>query len=72
VFKGVDKETKKDVAIKKIKMDSKDEGIPSTAIREISILKHLEFPNILKINEFILTKNELYMIFDYEESDLKR
>lgn len=72
MFKGVDKETKKDVAIKKIKMDSKDEGIPSTAIREISILKHLEFPNILKINEFILTKNELYMIFDYEESDLKR
>jgi len=59
VFKGVDKDTKKDVAIKKIKMDSKDEGIPSTAIREISILKHLEFPNILKINEFILTKNEL-------------
>lgn len=72
MFKGVDKETKKDVAIKKVKMDSKDEGIPSTAIREISILKHLEFPNILKINEFILTKNELYMIFDYEESDLKR
>jgi serine/threonine protein kinase len=59
VFKGIEKDTKKDVAIKKIKMDSKDEGIPSTAIREISILKHLEFPNILKINEYILTKNEL-------------
>jgi serine/threonine protein kinase len=72
VFKGIEKDTKKDVAIKKIKMDSKDEGIPSTAIREISILKHLEFPNILKINEYILTKNELYMIFDFEESDLKR
>jgi len=51
VFKGIEKDSKKDVAIKKIKMDSKDEGIPSTAIREISILKHLEFPNILKINE---------------------
>lgn len=72
MFKGIEKDTKKDVAIKKIKMDSKDEGIPSTAIREISILKHLEFPNILKINEYILTKNELYMIFDFEESDLKR
>lgn len=59
MFKGIEKDTKKDVAIKKIKMDSKDEGIPSTAIREISILKHLEFPNILKINEYILTKNEL-------------
>jgi len=59
VFKGIEKDTKKDVAIKKIKMESKDEGIPSTAIREISILKHLEFPNILKMNDFILTKNEL-------------
>jgi len=59
VFKGIEKDTKKDVAIKKIKMESKDEGIPSTAIREISILKHLEFPNILKMNNFILTKSEL-------------
>jgi serine/threonine protein kinase len=59
VFKGIEKDTKKDVAIKKIKMESKDEGIPSTAIREISILKHLEFPNILKMNDFILTKSEL-------------
>jgi len=59
VFKGIEKDTKKDVAIKKIKMESKDEGIPSTAIREISILKHLEFPNILKMNDYILTKSEL-------------
>jgi len=40
-------------------MESKEEGIPSTAIRELSILKHLDFPNILKINEFYLTKTEL-------------
>jgi len=53
-------------------MESKEEGIPSTAIRELSILKHLDFPNILKINEFYLTKSELYMVFDMEDSDLKK
>jgi serine/threonine protein kinase len=41
-------ETKKnlDVAIKKIKLE--EEGIPTTAIREIAILKELEHPHIVK------------------------
>jgi len=52
VFKCVEKATNKAVAIKKIKMDAKDEGIPSTAIRELSILKHLDFPNITRVNEY--------------------
>jgi len=39
------------VAIKKIKIDSRDEGIPSTAIRELSILKHLSFSNIVAVNK---------------------
>lgn len=55
----MDKTTNKPVAIKKIKMDSKDEGIPSTAIRELSILKHLDFPNIAAVSEYYLSKNEL-------------
>jgi len=52
VFLSSERQTNKKVAIKKIKMDSKDEGIPSTAIRELSILKHLDFPNILKVNDY--------------------
>lgn len=51
VIKTYNKETRKMVAIKKIKIDQKDEGIPSTAIRELSILKHCNFPNILPLNE---------------------
>ena len=35
-------------ALKKIKLQSEDEGIPSTAIREISLLKELNHPNIVK------------------------
>jgi cyclin-dependent kinase len=29
------------VALKKIKLENEDEGVPSTAMREISILKEL-------------------------------
>ncbi len=40
--------TKEIVALKKIKLDNDDEGVPSTAMREISILKGLNHPNIIK------------------------
>jgi len=36
------------VAIKKIKLDVESEGVPSTTLREISILKKMVHPNIVK------------------------
>ncbi len=36
-------------AIKKIRLEDEDEGIPSTALREISALKQLDHPNIVKL-----------------------
>lgn len=47
VYKGRNLTTGKLVAIKKIRMEVQDEGIPSTAIREISLLKELVHPNIV-------------------------
>lgn len=35
------------VAIKKIRLENEDEGMPSTAMREIAILKELNHPNIV-------------------------
>eukprot|EP00501_MAST-03F_sp_TOSAG23-6_P000677 GSMAST32.ASY1.ANO1.704.1 assembled CDS len=34
------------VALKKIRLEVEDEGVPSTALREISVLKTLEHPNV--------------------------
>lgn len=36
------------VALKKIKLENEDEGVPSTAIREISLLKELNHANIVR------------------------
>ena len=48
VASAIDKETGKQVAIKKIKMSKKNEGLPVSSLREIAILKHLSHPNIVK------------------------
>lgn len=48
VYKAQKKNTNEIVAIKKIKLDVDSEGIPSTALREISILKKMVHPNIVK------------------------
>ena len=36
------------VAIKIIKITPEDEGLPSTTLREITILKNLNHPNVVK------------------------
>jgi serine/threonine protein kinase len=38
VYKAKDKLTDEIVALKKIRLENTDEGVPSTAIREISLL----------------------------------
>ena len=38
------------MALKKIRLEKEDDGVPSTAIREISLLKGLKHPNIVEYN----------------------
>jgi len=44
VYKARDRVTGEIVALKKIRLEAEDEGIPSTAIREISLLKEFSIP----------------------------
>lgn len=48
VYKARDVGTNQIVALKKIRLEAEDEGVPSTAIREISLLKELKDDNIVK------------------------
>ncbi|CAD2095808.1 cdc2-related kinase 2, putative [Plasmodium vinckei lentum] len=59
-------------ALKKIRLEKEDEGIPSTAIREISILKELRHSNIVKLYDVIHAKKRLILVFEHLDQDLKK
>lgn len=48
VYKAKDLTTNQVVALKKIRLEAEDEGVPSTAIREISLLKELKDENVVR------------------------
>lgn len=54
VYKGRNKKTGRLVAMKKIRLELEDEGVPSTAIREISLLKELRHPNIVSLQDVLM------------------
>ncbi|KAF2747627.1 Pkinase-domain-containing protein [Sporormia fimetaria CBS 119925] len=71
VFKGRNRQTGELVALKEIHLDS-EEGTPSTAIREISLMKELKHENIVLLHDVIHTENKLMLVFEYMDRDLKR
>ena len=48
VYKARDKISGHIIALKRIRLEVEDEGIPSTTIREISLLRELRHPNIVR------------------------
>ena len=63
------------VAIKEIKIDHCDDGIPSTAIREIAVLQELrDNPWIVNLKEIIpcCETNRLFLVFEYFNQDMKK
>ncbi|CAO1618148.1 unnamed protein product [Parajaminaea phylloscopi] len=60
------------VALKKIRLEAEDEGVPSTAIREISLLKELKNENIVRLYDIIHQESKLYLVFEFLDSDLKK
>ena len=48
VYKAKHKVTGEIVALKKIRLEKEDDGVPSTAIREISLLKNIKHPNVVE------------------------
>ena len=61
------------VALKKIRLEAEDEGVPSTAIREISLMKEMQDPAVLRLLNIVHADgHKLYLVFEFMDLDLKK
>lgn len=72
VYRSRNKETNQIVALKKIRLEAEDEGVPSTAIREISLLKEMNDDNVVRLLDITHNDTKLYLVMEFLDSDLKR
>jgi len=72
VYKAKDRTTGATIALKKIRLlDAEEEGVPSTTLREISLLKELShYPHIVRLMDVIHKNFKLYLVFEFLEQDL--
>ncbi|KAK4988018.1 negative regulator of the PHO system [Elasticomyces elasticus] len=71
VYKGRNRQTGEFVALKEIHLDA-EEGTPSTAIREISLMKELKHDCIVSLHDVVHTENKLMLVFEFMDKDLKK
>lgn len=45
--------------------------MPSTAIREITVLKELDHPHIVRLYDVVHADRKIYLVFEYLNQDLK-
>lgn len=71
VYEGEDRSSGKIVALKQVTFNDAGEGVPSTTLREVAILKSLVHPNIVRLEDVVQLANKVYLVFELLESDLK-
>lgn len=74
VYKAIDVSNGRTIALKKMRLlEAEDEGVPATALREVSLLKELSnCPNIVSLLDVVHSNSTLYLVFEYLDQDLKR
>eukprot|EP00494_Astrolonche_serrata_P034109 UN34378 len=72
VYKAMDKQRQEHVALKMIELNNEEEGMPSTALREIAILTQLQHPNIVKLYDVVHHNKRLVIALEFCDLDLKQ
>jgi len=78
VYKAIQRRTKRAVAMKRMPMDTDEEGLPSTFLREIALLKVLRHPHVVELLDiFVINPSanhncKIVLIFEFLDCDLKK
>ena len=72
VSKAIDTTTQNIVAIKEINVESENEGIPITTLREIILLKGIKHKNVVDLLDTIVDQNnnKIYLVLEFMDCDL--
>ena len=52
------------VALKQMRLDAPDEGVPVTTLREVALLKDLKHENIVRLREVVPQPPRLFLVFE--------
>lgn len=75
VYKACDRRDYSTVALKKVKLNNHntdEDGVPSSSLREIGLLKDLKHPNVLRLLDVQICDSNLYLVFEHLDLDLKK
>lgn len=72
VFRAVDNRTQETVALKRIQIEQEEDGITSSTVREIAVLKALNHINVIHIRDVIQDDSKIILILEFMDRDLKK
>ena len=72
VYRGRDKISQEIVALKKVRMENEQWGLPISSMREINLLLNLRHENIVELREIAVGKSlrSMFLVMTYCEQDL--
>ncbi|KAG0200049.1 Cyclin-dependent kinase 10 [Mortierella sp. GBA30] len=72
VYRARDKKTGEIVALKRIRMERENDGLPISSLREIKLLKTLRHDNIVLVKEVAVGSDldQIFLVMEYCEQDM--
>ena len=71
VFRAQDKETGETVALKQVKMDQEEDGVPANSLREATILQTMSHVNIVKMREIGVDNGMIIIVMEFMDKSLR-
>lgn len=72
VYEALDRSTSKFVALKKIRVETEFDGISPSTLREITLLMQMNHENVVKLENVVMDKERMSLVFELMDSDLKK
>ncbi|ORZ09115.1 kinase-like domain-containing protein [Lobosporangium transversale] len=72
VYRARDKKTNEVVALKRIRMERENDGLPISSLREIKLLKTLRHDNIVLVKDVVVGSDldQIFLVMEYCEHDM--